>query len=59
MDGAFAQLSMLGSSIVLIAGFLLLWRRGLSAHIDAFTLQSVALAAPTALVADFKGDLEL
>ena len=30
MDGAFAQLSMLGSSVVLIAGFLLLWRRGLS-----------------------------
>ena len=59
MDGAFAQLSMLGSSIVLIAGFLLLWRRGLSAHIDAFTLQSVALAATTGLVAYFTGNAEL
>ena len=59
MDGAFAQLSMLGSSIVLIAGFLLLWRRGLSAHIDAFTLQSVALAATTGLVASFTGNAEL
>ena len=59
MDGAFAQLSMLGSSLVLISGFLLLWRRGLAAHIDAFTLQSVALAATTALVAYFAGDAEL
>ena len=59
MDGAFAQLSMLGSSVVLIAGFLLLWRRGLSAHIDAFTLQSVALAATTALIAYFTGNAEL
>ena len=59
MDGAFAQLSMLGSSLVLIAGFLLLWRRGLAAHIDAFTLQSVALGATTVLVAYFTGDAEL
>ena len=59
MDGAFAQLAMLGSSLVLISGFLLLWRRGLAAHIDAFTLQSVALAATTALVAYFAGDAEL
>jgi len=59
MDGAFAQLSMLGSSVVLIAGFLLLWRRGLSAHIDAFTLQSVALGATTGLVAYFTADVEL
>jgi hydrogenase-4 component E len=59
MDAAFAQLSMLGSSVVLIAGFLLLWRRGLSAHIDAFTLQSVALGATTGLVAYFTADAEL
>ena len=59
MDGAFAQLSMLGSSVVLIAGLLLLWRRGLPAHIDAFTLQSVALGATTALVAYFTADAEL
>jgi hydrogenase-4 component E len=59
MDSAFAQLSMLGSSVVLIAGFLLLWRRGLPAHIDAFTLQSVALGLTTALVAYFTRDVEL
>lgn len=59
MDGAFAQLAMLGSSLVLITGFLLLWRRGLAAHIDAFMWQSVALAATTALVAYFAGDAEL
>jgi hydrogenase-4 component E len=59
MDGAFAQLAMLGSSLVLITGFLLLWRRGLAAHIDAFMWQSVALAATTALVAYFGGDPEL
>jgi hydrogenase-4 component E len=59
MDTAFAQLSMLGSSLVLITGFLLLWRRGLAAHIDAFTLQSVALGATTALVAYFTADREL
>jgi hydrogenase-4 component E len=59
MDGAFAQLSMLGSSLVLITGFLLLWRRGLAAHIDAFTLQSVALGATTVVVACFTDDAEL
>ena len=59
MDGAFAQLSMLGSSLVLITGFLLLWRRGLAAHIDAFALQSVALAATTALIAYFTAHVEL
>ena len=59
MNGAFAQLSMLGSSLVLITGFLLLWRRGLAAHIDAFMLQSVALGGTTALIAYFTANREL
>jgi hydrogenase-4 component E len=59
MDGLFAQLSMLGSSLVLITGFMLLWRRGLSAYIDAFAVQSAALGATTALVAYFGGHAEL
>ena len=59
MDGLFAQLSMLGSSVVLVAGFLLLWRRGLPAHINAFTLQSLALGGTTALVGHFSGITEL
>jgi hydrogenase-4 component E len=59
MDDLFARLSMLGSSLVLIAGFLLLWRRGLSAYVDAFALQSVALSVTTALVAYFSGHAEL
>ena len=59
MDGAFAQLSMLGSSVVLIAGFLLLWRRGIPAYVDAFTLQSLALGATSAVVGYFTGNREL
>lgn len=59
MDEAFNQLSMLGSSVVLIAGFLLLWRRGLAAYVDAFALQSAALGVTTALVAYFTGNHEL
>jgi len=59
MDGLFAQLAMLGSSLVLIASFLLLWRRGIPAYIDAFTLQSLALGATTAVVGYFTGNREL
>src|SRR4029434_4026265 len=59
MYDLFAQLSMLGSSLVLIAGFMLLWRRGLSAYIDAFAVQSAALGATAALVSYFGGEAEL
>jgi hydrogenase-4 component E len=59
VDGLFAQLTMLGSSVTLIASFLLLWRRGLSAYVEAFALQSVALGATAALVAYFSGHREL
>jgi hydrogenase-4 component E len=59
MDGLFAQLSVLGSSLVLLFAFTLLWRRGVPAYISAFTAQSVVLAAVTALVAHFGRDREL
>ena len=51
--GAFSQLAMLGSSAVLMTGLALLWRRGTAAHIDAFTAQSVLLAATSAVVGYF------
>lgn len=59
MDSLFGQLSMLGSSLVLIFGLMLLWRRGSAAHISAFAAQSVALAGTIALIAGFTGSREL
>lgn len=55
----FSQLSTLGSSIVLIFGILLLWRRSLSAYINLFRWQSAALAAILAMIAYFGHDIEL
>src|SRR5262244_3672031 len=53
MDSAFSQLCVLGSSLVLIFGLILLWRRGVSAYISAFMWQSIVLAAVTVVVAHF------
>jgi len=54
-----SQLSLGGATLVLLAGLLMLWRRGVRAHISAFTAQSVALAATTAMVGWFTGDWQL
>jgi hydrogenase-4 component E len=54
-----SQLSVGGSTLVLLAGLVMLWRRGVTAHIGAFTAQSVALAATTAMVGWFTGDWQL
>lgn len=54
-----SQLSVGGATLVLLAGLLMLWRRGVRAHISAFTGQSVALAATTAMVGWFTGDWQL
>src|SRR6266446_7489312 len=54
-----SQLSVGGSTLVLLAGLAMLWRRGVRAHIGAFTAQSVALAATTAMVGWFTGDWQL
>ena len=59
MDAVFSQLSVLGSSLVLIFGLILLWRRGVTAYISAFTWQSIVLSAVTAIVAYFGKDHEL
>ncbi len=57
--GAFSQLSMLGSSVALLFGLILLWRRSVHSYIAAFAWQSAALAGVTALVAWFSGDAVL
>lgn len=59
MDGAFSQICVLGSSLVLLSGLILLWRRGITAYIAAFAWQSVALAVVTAVVAHFGDVAEL
>ncbi len=59
MDSLFSQISVLGSSLVLIFGLMLLWRRGVRAYITAFTGQSIVLAAVTATVGYFGHDHEL
>jgi len=59
MDSVFSQLSVMGSSLVLIFGLILLWRRGVTAYISAFTWQSSVLSGVTAVVAYFGHDHEL
>lgn len=59
MTGLFSQLTVLGSSLALIFGLILLWRRSVRAYISAFTFQSLTLAAVTGVVANFAGDPEL
>jgi hydrogenase-4 component E len=54
-----SQLSVGGATLVLLAGLVMIWRRGVRAHIGAFTAQSVALAATTAMVGWFAGDWQL
>ncbi len=56
MDSLFSQLCVLGSSLVLIFGLILLWRRGVTAYVNAFAWQSGVLSGVTAVVAYF-GDL--
>jgi hydrogenase-4 component E len=55
----FAQLATLLSSIVLLFGIVLLWRRSLRAYIDAFRWQSVVLTALFVLIGFYSGDPEL
>src|SRR2546425_4759412 len=50
---------MLGSSLVLIFGLILLWRRRVPAYINAFTGQSIALAGVAGATGDFGNEPEL
>jgi hydrogenase-4 component E len=59
VDSLFSQLSVLGSSLVLVFGLILLWRRGVTAYINAFVWQSTVLAAVTVAVGYFGRDPEL
>jgi hydrogenase-4 component E len=59
MDSVFSQLCVLGSSLVLIFGLILLWRRGVTAYVTAFKWQSIVLSALTAVVGYFGDDHEL
>jgi hydrogenase-4 component E len=58
-DAVFSQLTTLGSSIVLIFGILLLWRRSVSAYISSFRWQSAVLAIVIAMIGYFGRDPEL
>lgn len=55
----FTQLATLSSSVVLLFGITLLWRRSLTAYIDAFRWQSVVLSALFVLIAYYGNDPEL
>jgi hydrogenase-4 component E len=59
MDSLFAQIVVLESSLALIFGLVLLWRRSVRAYASAFTGQSVVLAAVAATVGWFAGEREL
>jgi hydrogenase-4 component E len=59
MDSVFSQLSVMGSSLALISGLILLWRRGVPAYIAAFTWQSRVITAVTLVVAYYGPDEEL
>lgn len=55
----FAQIATLMSSVVLLLGVTLLWRRSLRAYIDAFRWQSAVLAALFVIIGYFGDDPEL
>lgn len=59
MDALFAQLVVLESSVALLLGLVVLWRRGVPAYVSAFTWQSLVLAAVAATVGWFGGEREL
>jgi hydrogenase-4 component E len=58
-ESVFSQLSTLGSSIVLIFGILLLWRRSVSTYISSFRWQSAALSLVIVAIGYYGHDPEL
>lgn len=58
-DTLFSQLSTLGSSIILLFGIGLLWRKSFRAYADSFKWQSVALTLMLLIVGYFGNDHEL
>ena len=59
MDNLFSQLSTLGSSLILLFGITLLWRKNLTAYTEAFKWQSLALTIMFVMVGYFGHDPEL
>jgi hydrogenase-4 component E len=59
MESLFSQIAVLGSSLALIFGLILLWRRGLTAYVTAFAWQSLVISALMGAVAWFGRDPEL
>ena len=60
MDATFSQLSVLGSSLVLLLGLILLWRRGVPAYVERLRAGSrIVLAGVTAVVAHYGGRRDL
>ena len=59
MSPVFSSVTVLGSSVVLLFGLVLLWRRSTRAHIEALTAQSMALAGLTATIGYFEAGREL
>jgi hydrogenase-4 component E len=59
MDSLFSQLAVLGSSLALICGLMLLWHRTVYAYTTAFAWQSIVLTGIIATVAYFERDMEL
>jgi hydrogenase-4 component E len=59
MDSLFSQLAVLGSSLALICGLMLLWHRSVHAYTTAFAWQSVVLTGVIATIAYFERDREL
>jgi hydrogenase-4 component E len=55
----FAQLTTLGSSVVLMFGIILLWRKSLRAYADSFKWQSVVLSLMFFVIGYFGNDPEL
>ena len=59
MDALFGQLVVLEASLALLLGFVLLWRRGVTAYVKAFTWQSLVLGAVAVTVGWFGREPEL
>jgi hydrogenase-4 component E len=59
VETLFERLVILESSLVLIFGLVVLWRRGVPAYISALTWQSLVLAAVAVTVGWFAGEHEL
>ena len=58
-DSLFSQLSTLGSSVILLLGMTLLWRKSLHAYAIVFQWQSAALAVIFVIIGYFAHDPEL